>query len=63
VHHSVHRPVDYGWFAAGLLTLVLLAIAIYGRVQRARTVALEDRLAALEQRGTLRDEEIEPSRG
>ena len=36
VHHSVHRPLDYGWLAAAFLGVVLLAVGIYARVQRSR---------------------------
>jgi Putative zinc-finger len=50
VHHSVHRPVAYGWLAAGLLMLLLLGLGVYVRVQRTRTANLEDRLASLVQR-------------
>lgn len=45
VHHSVHRPLDYGWLATGALLAVLVAVGIYARVQRSRVSALEDRLA------------------
>jgi anti-sigma factor RsiW len=41
VHHSVHRPLDHGWLAAGLLVIVLLAVGIYAGVQRSRVVELE----------------------
>ena len=47
-HHSVHRPVNYGWLTAGVLTFLVIGLGIYVRVQRARTAALRDRLAALE---------------
>lgn len=47
VHHSIHRPLDYGWLAAGVLVVVLLALGVYVRVQRKRLAALEDRLAGL----------------
>jgi hypothetical protein len=50
VHHSVHRPVAYGWLAAGLLILLLLGLGVYVRVQRTRMANLEDRLASLVQR-------------
>ena len=45
VHHSVHRPVDYGWLAAGVLTLLVLALGVYALKQRARLTALRNRLA------------------
>lgn len=48
VHHSVHRPLDHGWLAAGLLVMVLLAVGIYARAQRRRVVELQDRLTALD---------------
>ncbi len=44
IHHSVHRPLDYGWLATGVLAVVLIGLAIYARVQRSRVSALEDRL-------------------
>jgi Putative zinc-finger len=50
VHHSFHRPVAYGWLAAGLLMLLLLGLGVYVRVQRTRLANLEDRLASLVQR-------------
>jgi hypothetical protein len=50
VHHSVHRPVAYGWLVAGALALVLLALGIYVRIQRARVRALEERLRSLADR-------------
>jgi len=50
VHHSVHRPVAYGWLVAGALALVLLALGVYVRIQRARVRALEERLRSLTDR-------------
>jgi hypothetical protein len=50
VHHSFHRPVAYGWLAAGLLMLLLLGLGVYVRVQQTRMANLEDRLASLVQR-------------
>jgi anti-sigma factor RsiW len=41
VHHSVHRPLDYGWLAAAFLGVVLLAVGIYAWVQRNRLAELE----------------------
>jgi anti-sigma factor RsiW len=41
VHHSVHRPLDYGWLAAGFLVVALLGVGIYAWVQRSRVVELE----------------------
>src|SRR5215210_7910727 len=29
VHHSVHRPLAYGWLAAGILSLILLALVLH----------------------------------
>ena len=43
VHHSVHRPLDYGWLAAAFLGVVLLAVGIYAGVQRRRVTELEGR--------------------
>lgn len=34
VHHSVHRPLDYGWLAAGILAVVLAGVGVYARLQR-----------------------------
>ena len=50
VHHSIHRPLDYGWLATGALLATLLAVGIYAHVQRARAAALQDRVADLERR-------------
>ncbi|MEP7227134.1 MAG: hypothetical protein ABI785_07220 [Gemmatimonadales bacterium] len=50
VHHSIHRPLDYGWLATGALLAILIAVGIYAHVQRARAAALRDRVAALERR-------------
>jgi hypothetical protein len=47
VHHSIHRPVAYGWLVSGVLTLLLVAMAAYARVQRARLVALRRLLSRL----------------
>jgi len=41
VHHSVHRPVAYGWLVSGVLTFVILGMAVYIKVQRARSAARE----------------------
>jgi anti-sigma factor RsiW len=41
IHHSVHRPLDHGWLAAGILVIVLLAVGVYAGVQRSRVVELE----------------------
>jgi anti-sigma factor RsiW len=43
VHHSVHRPLDYGWLAAAFLGVVLLAVGVYAGVQRSRVTELEGR--------------------
>ena len=47
VHHSIHRPVAYGWLVAGALIFIVLALGMYIRTQRARVSALEERLSAL----------------
>lgn len=47
IHHSVHRPLAYGWLAAGILVVVLVALALYARAQRSRVTALEDRLSGI----------------
>jgi len=44
VHHSIHRPVAYGWLAAGALVLVVIALAVYARIQQARLAALRRQL-------------------
>jgi hypothetical protein len=54
IHHSVHRPVDYGWLAAGVLTLVVLLLAVYVRIQQVRLKAGDGQRAA--------DERLESSR-
>ncbi len=41
VHHSVHRPLDYGWLVAAFLGMVLLAVGIYAWVQRNRVIEFE----------------------
>lgn len=48
VHHAFHRPLAYGWLAAGALMLGLVALGVYARLQHGRIAALRDRLAALE---------------
>ncbi len=48
MHHAVHRPLDYGWLAAGALTVILVAVGVYALVQRGRASALRDRLSAFE---------------
>lgn len=60
IHHAVHRPLDYGWLVAGALLVALASLATYVRTQRRRATVLEERLRALEQQGTLRDDELEP---
>lgn len=45
VHHSVHRTLDYGWLAAGILTLVLVGVGVYARTQQRRASALRKELA------------------
>ena len=51
VHHSVHRPLDYGWLAAAFLGVVLLAVGIYAWVQRTRLTELERQGGAAGQEG------------
>jgi hypothetical protein len=50
VHHSVHRPIAYGWLVAGALMLVVLVLGVYLSVQRSRLSALEQRLSSLMRR-------------
>ena len=49
MHHAVHRPLDYGWLAAGGLMVVLVLVGIYAWVQRARVATLELRLDGREE--------------
>ena len=49
VHHSIHRPVAYGWLAAGVLALVVIVLAGYVWIQHGRMTALNQRLTALQQ--------------
>lgn len=60
VHHSIHRPVDYGWLVAGALLVVLVVLSFYLRAQRRRASVLKERLERLERQGTVRDREIDP---
>ena len=48
MHHAVHRPVDYGWLAAGGLTVVIVLLGIYAWVQRSRVAVLRRLLAGRE---------------
>jgi len=48
VHHSIHRPLAYGWLTAGVMLVILLGLGVYARVQRSRVSALEARLADLD---------------
>lgn len=45
VHHSVHRTLDYGWLAAGVLMFLLVGVGVYAMAQRSRAAALRDRPA------------------
>lgn len=60
MHHAIHQPVQYGWLVAGAVTLVLVAVAVYARVQRGRVSALQRQIDVLEQETMLRDERVEP---
>jgi anti-sigma-K factor RskA len=52
VHHSIHRPVAYGWLAAGVLALIVLGLGVYLRIQRARMAKLDQQVRSLlQQRG------------
>ena len=51
-HHSVHRAVDYGWLAAGILVFLSLGLGIYSWIQRKRVAELESRLGDVEVKGT-----------
>jgi anti-sigma-K factor RskA len=62
VHHSVHRPVAYGWLVAGVLALLLLGLGVYLRIQRARVAKLEQQVRSLlQQRGSRKDSSAEGS--
>lgn len=50
MHHAVHRPLDYGWFAAGALLVALLTLGCYAGLQRRRLQRLRQRLAEAEGR-------------
>ena len=50
-HHGFHRPVDFGWIAAGILGLLFVGVAAYAARQREKVSALRDRVAAVERRG------------
>jgi hypothetical protein len=52
IHHGIHQPLAYGWLAAGVLTILLVAVVWYARVQRSQAAELRDRLATLERRAT-----------
>jgi hypothetical protein len=40
IHHSIHRPIAYGWLAAGVLAIVVVALAVYIRIQGNRLRAM-----------------------
>lgn len=44
MHHSVHRPLAYGWLVAGVLTVVVVALAVYALIQRRQVSVLRERL-------------------
>lgn len=48
MHHSIHRPLAYGWLVAGVLTVVVVAVAGYALIQRGQVSVLQERLTALE---------------
>jgi hypothetical protein len=48
-HHAVHRPVNYGWLIAGVVTVGLVVLAVVAGKLHKEVAALRDRLAALEQ--------------
>jgi anti-sigma factor RsiW len=50
VHHSLPRPLAYGWLVAGLATMALVVLGAYARIQRARAGELRERLSRLEQK-------------
>jgi anti-sigma factor RsiW len=42
VHHSVHRTLDYGWLAAGVLAIILVGVIVYAGIQKRRATALRE---------------------
>jgi hypothetical protein len=53
IHHAIHRPLAYGWLAAGALMIALVAVGGYARVQRGRVLALRARLTVVERESTV----------
>lgn len=52
VHHGIHRPLDYGWVAAGAIMIAFAAVSVYARVLRGQVSALRTRVSELESRTT-----------
>jgi hypothetical protein len=48
VHHAIHRPLAYGWLAAGILTLGSIVLGVVALAQGRRASALRRRLVALD---------------
>jgi Putative zinc-finger len=46
VHHAIHRPVAYGWLVAGILSFLVLGLAVHARRQQTKLNRLRDQLAA-----------------
>lgn len=45
MHHAVHRPVDYGWLAAGAMGIIVVVLAIIVGMQSRKLTDLQARLA------------------
>ena len=52
MHHAVHRPLDYGWLAAGALAVILVSLGLYTSVQRGQLSALQKQLATFQRQET-----------
>ena len=52
MHHAVHRPLDYGWLAAGALAVILVSLGLYASVQRGRLSVLQAQLAPFQRKET-----------
>ena len=49
-HHGFHRPLNFGWIAAGILGVLFVGAAAYAAWQREEVSTLRDRMAAVEHR-------------
>jgi hypothetical protein len=55
VHHAVHRPLDYGWLVAGVMSVGLVFAGASAIVPRGRVVALRRRIEEYDSAGDPRD--------